>query len=217
MMRIIAGTARGRHLRSLKGGMRPTADRVRESLFSILAPRIEGARFLDLYAGVGTVGLEALSRGAAEAVFVESHGPAARMIGENAALCGLADRAEVIHAPVERGLARLRRQGRQFDLIFVDPPYERGEVAGTLGRLAQQAEMLAEAGLLICQHSRHEEAPEQIGVFGRMRRARFGETIVDMYERRRGGGNGEIPTVVESALGGLSLPRNDRMGRGGEE
>jgi 16S rRNA (guanine(966)-N(2))-methyltransferase RsmD len=196
-MRIIAGSARGRQLRSLKSGLRPTADRVRESLFSILAPRIEGARFLDLYAGVGTVGLEALSRGAAEAVFVESHRPAARLIGENAALCGLADRAEVIYAPVERGLALLRRRSRQFDLIFIDPPYERGEVPGVLGRLAQQAEMLAEKGLLICQHSRHEEAPEQIGPFGRMRRVRFGETIVDMYERREvEGGNGEIATVV---------------------
>jgi 16S rRNA (guanine(966)-N(2))-methyltransferase RsmD len=183
-MRIIAGSARGRQLRSLKGGLRPTADRVRESLFSILAPRVGGARFLDLYAGVGTVGLEALSRGAAEAVFVESHGPAARVIKENAALCGLADRAEVIHAPVERGLARLRKQGRQFDLIFIDPPYERNEAPGALGRLAQHAEMLAGDGLLICQHSRHEEVPEQIGPFGRMRRTRFGETIVDIYERR---------------------------------
>jgi 16S rRNA (guanine(966)-N(2))-methyltransferase RsmD len=182
-MRIIAGTAKGRHLRSLKGGLRPTSDRMRESLFSILGSRVEGARFLDLYAGVGTVGLEALSRGAAEAVFVESHRPAARLIEENAAACGFAERALALATPAERGIALLRRQNRQFDLIFVDPPYGRGEAAGMLGRVAQHPELLAQAGLLIVQHSRHEELPEGVGPLVRMRQTRFGETMVDMFRR----------------------------------
>jgi len=185
-MRIIAGAARGRHLRSLKGGLRPTADRVRESLFSMLGQRVVGARFLDLYAGVGTVGLEAISRGAAEAVFVESHWPAARLIEENAATCGLAERAEVIHAPVERGLARLRRQERRFDLIFLDPPYGRGEALSVMGRLAQRPGLLEDDGLLICQHSRHEEIPERIGPYARMRQMRFGETILSIFQRGAG-------------------------------
>jgi len=182
-MRIIAGTAKGRHLRSLKGGLRPTSDRMRESLFSILGSRVEGARFLDLYAGVGTVGLEALSRGAAEAVFVESHRPAARLIEENAAACGFAERALALATPVARGIALLRRQNRQFDLIFVDPPYGRGEAGGMLGRVAQHPELLAQAGLLIVQHSRHEELPEGVGPLVRMRQTRFGETMVDMFRR----------------------------------
>lgn len=182
-MRIIAGTAKGRHLKSLKSGLRPTSDRMRESLFSMLAERVAGARFLDLYAGVGTVGLEALSRGAAEAVFVESHRPAVRLIEENAAACGFADRAFTLAIPVERALALLRRQGRPFDLIFVDPPYGRGEAAGALGRLGQHPELLAPEGLLIVQHSRHEELPEGIGPLVRMRQTRFGETVVDVFRR----------------------------------
>ena len=170
-------------MRSLKGGLRPTSDRMRESLFSILGSRVEGARFLDLYAGVGTVGLEALSRGAAEAVFVESHRPAARLIEENAAACGFAERALALATPAERGIALLRRQNRQFDLIFVDPPYGRGEAGGMLGRVAQHPELLAQAGLLIVQHSRHEELPEGVGPLVRMRQTRFGETMVDMFRR----------------------------------
>jgi len=167
-MRIIAGLAKGRQLRSLKGlALRPTSDRMRESLFAMLGTRMEGARLLDLYAGVGTVGLEALSRGAAEVVFVESHWPAARLIEENARLCGFTEEAEVVHAQVERGLARLRRQGRQFNFIFVDPPYGRGEAGGVMGR-----------------HSRHEELPERVGPFARMRQTRFGETVIDLFWRR---------------------------------
>jgi 16S rRNA (guanine(966)-N(2))-methyltransferase RsmD len=189
-MRIIAGTAKGRRLRSLRGrALRPTADRVRESLFAILRERLEGARFLDLYAGAGTVGLEALSRGAAEAVFVESHRPAARLIGENATACGLADRARVLALPVERALGRLSRGGEQFDLVFLDPPYGAGEAGAALAALARRPRLLASGGLVICQRSRREETPGEIGPFSRKRTERFGETIVDFYSS--GGGASE--------------------------
>lgn len=183
-MRIIAGSARGRVLKSLKGlALRPTADRVRESLFSVLAERVKGARFLDLYAGAGAVGLEALSRGAARATFVESHKPAGRVIQENARLCGFEGRAHVIAAPVARALAALRAEGAVFDLIFMDPPYGRGEVAAALARLAQWPEMLAPGGLLMVQRSRHERVGE-VRAFEGVRALRYGETVVDMYEMR---------------------------------
>lgn len=182
-MRIIAGTAKGRVLRSLRGrALRPTMDRVRESLFSVLAPRIEGARFLDLFAGAGMVGLEALSRGAAAAVFVESHRPAGEVIRENAERCGLAEAARVILAPVPRGLAILRREGAQFGVIFADPPYERNEARATLARLAQWSHLLGENGVLVIQRSRHEEIEEWIGSLRRMKQGRFGETILDYYQ-----------------------------------
>lgn len=184
-MRIIAGTAKGRVLRSLKGlALRPTADRVREAVFAMLVERVPGARFLDLFAGAGGVGLEALSRGAAQAVFVESHRPAARVIEENVARCGLADRARVLALPVARALAVLLREGARFDLIFLDPPYERGEVGAVMARLGQRAELLAPGGLVVCQRSRHEDPGETVGALGRMREARFGETRVDFYARR---------------------------------
>ena len=182
-MRIIAGLAKGRVLKSLKGrALRPTAGRVREAIFGILGPGVEGGRFLDLYAGAGTMGLEALSRGAAQATFVESHRPAGRVIEENARRCGFEGQVRVLVAPVARGLARLRREGSVFDVVFVDPPYERGEVGATMARLGQRPRMVSEGGLVVCQHSRHEEAGEEIGGLVRMRRRRFGETIVDFYE-----------------------------------
>ena len=182
-MRIIGGSAKGKTLRSLRGrALRPTADRVREALFSSLGEHVWQARFLDLYAGAGTVGLEALSRGASEATFVESHRPAGDAIGENARRCGFEARVRVIIAPVARGLARLRKEGATFELIFLDPPYERGEVAATMARMAQWPQMVAEGGLVICEHSRHEEVGERIGALERMKRMRYGETVVDFYQ-----------------------------------
>jgi 16S rRNA (guanine(966)-N(2))-methyltransferase RsmD len=159
---------------------------MRESLFAALQPRIEGARFLDLFAGAGTVGLEALSRGAERATFVESHRPAARVILENARRCGFEDLVRVIIAEVARGLARLRREGAVFDLIFVDPPYGTEQVGAAMARLGQWPQMLAADALVLCQHSRHEEVGEQVGALERVRRMRFGETAVDFY---RCGGN----------------------------
>lgn len=182
-MRIIAGSAKGRVLRSLRGrALRPTADRVRESLFAALGARVQEALFLDLYAGAGTVGLEALSRGAREATFAESHRPAGAIIEENARRCGFEECVRVIIAPVARALARLRREGASFDLVFVDPPYERGEIGATMARLGQWQQMVADGGLVICQHSRHEGAEERVGGLERMKRMRYGETIVDLYQ-----------------------------------
>lgn len=181
-MRIIAGSAKGRVLKSLKGrAMRPTMDRVRESVFGMLGERVRGARFLDLYAGAGTVGLEALSRGAEAATFIESHRPAGRVIEENARRCGFESRSRVIIADVGRGLAVLRREGERFDLVFVDPPYGSGELGGAMARLGQWAEMVSEGGLVLVQRSRHEDAGEQVGGFEKVRSMRYGETVVDLY------------------------------------
>ncbi len=181
-MRIIAGSARGRVLKSLRGqALRPTADRVRESVFNVLAERVQGARFLDLYAGAGTVGLEALSRGAAHVTFVESHRPAGLVIEENARLCGFEGRIQVIIAPVAHALAVLRRERQVFDLIFADPPYERGEVGAVLARLGQWPELLAAGGLLLVQHSRHEALGEVMAFEG-VRTLRYGDTVVGIYE-----------------------------------
>ena len=183
-MRIIAGTAKGRTLRSLRGpALRPTADRVRESLFGALGERVMGAAFLDLYAGAGAVGLEALSRGAEKAVFVESHAPAARLIMENAALCGFSERVRIIRARATRALLRLAREGASFDLIFLDPPYGSGEVARAVAAIARSPSLVAARGWVLCQRSRREHLEERIGDFLRKRESRFGETTVDYYQR----------------------------------
>ncbi len=182
-MRIIAGSAKGRVLRSLRGrALRPTADRIRESLFAALGEFVVGARFLDLYAGAGTVGLEALSRGAAETTFVESHRPAGRVIEENARRCRFEGQVRVIIAAVGRGLAILRRERASFDIVFADPPYGAGELGAVIARLSQWPEMLARDGLLVLQGSRHEGLGERAGVFERARSMRYGETRVDLYQ-----------------------------------
>ena len=204
-MRIIAGSAKGRRLRSLRGqALRPTTDRVRESVFGALGERVVGARFLDLYAGAGTVGLEALSRGAEEAVFVESHRPAGRLIAENAARCGLGAQSRVVVLPVARALARLEREEKPFDLVFVDPPYGTGEAEAALARVgaspggagSHRPALVPEGGLVICQHSRREELGEEIGRLRRTRRMRFGETVVDFYQPR------EAPAAPRKPRGG---------------
>src|SRR5437899_4385253 len=118
-MRVIAGEFRSRRLKTLPGlKLRPTPDRLREALFNVLAPRIEGAVFLDAYAGSGSVGIEALSRGAARAIFLEKHFAAVRAIHENLAALGIEDRATVVHGATRSALSRF-----EADIYFLDPPY----------------------------------------------------------------------------------------------
>src|SRR2546422_11188246 len=128
-MRVIAGEFRSRRLKTLPGlALRPTPDRLREALFNVLAPRIEGAAFLDAYAGSGAVGIEALSRGAAHAIFVEKHFAAVRMIRENLAALRIEDRATIVQRASVAALGEL-----DADIYFLDPPYvETGEYRGAL-------------------------------------------------------------------------------------
>jgi 16S rRNA (guanine966-N2)-methyltransferase len=123
-MRIIAGDARGTRLVRAPAGVRPVSDRVREGLFSSLGERVDGARVLDLYAGTGAVGIEALSRGASEAVFVDRSPPALAAVRENLARTGLQDRAAVRRSDVKRFLERGVEDPQGFDIVFLDPPYE---------------------------------------------------------------------------------------------
>jgi 16S rRNA (guanine966-N2)-methyltransferase len=125
-MRVIAGSARGTRLGRVPAGVRPVSDRVREGLFSSLGDRLEGARVLDLYAGTGALGIEALSRGAEHAVFVESSPAAVTAVRDNLARTGLEDRATVHRSDVRRFLEREAADPEGFDLVFLDPPYESG-------------------------------------------------------------------------------------------
>jgi 16S rRNA (guanine(966)-N(2))-methyltransferase RsmD len=128
-MRVIAGQFRSRQLKSLKGlALRPTSDRLRETLFNVLAPLIVGARFLDVFAGTGAIGIEALSRGAAEAVFIESHQPAAALIKQNLASLGIRTGVSVLPLDAVRALEKLAAKAtpngdNKFDLAYIDPPY----------------------------------------------------------------------------------------------
>jgi 16S rRNA (guanine966-N2)-methyltransferase len=149
-MRVIGGELRGRKLAPIRGfDIRPTADRVREALFNILGSRAEGAHVLDLFAGTGALGIEALSRGAQTAVFVESAAPALKVIRKNIAACRLEARATVIRLEIPRDLDRLLPHNGIFDLIFIDPPYRRNLIHPTLIRLTQSRLPAAEATIVV--------------------------------------------------------------------
>ena len=149
-MRIIGGAHKGRRLSTPRWeGLRPTSDRLRETLFNILAPRVEGARVLDGCAGTGAVGLEALSRGAAHAVFIDSDPRAVALIRRNVAACGLADRCSVRRAALPGALRQLAPAA--FDLVLLDPPYDAPDVGAML---AASAACLAPEGRLVIEHAR---------------------------------------------------------------
>lgn len=176
-MRVISGIAKGRRLRAPAGlRVRPTADRVRQTIFDMLGTT-EGDRVLDLFAGSGSLGIEALSRGAAAAVFVESDASAIAAIRSNLESTGLAEAADVVRAPVDRYLGGTVSQG--FDLVFLDPPYERGLgfAAGTLTTLAAGG-WVAPGGMVVLESA---AGPVQIPAGLReVRTKTFGRTQVTM-------------------------------------
>ena len=160
-MRIIAGTNKGRTLKTPKWtGLRPTSDKLRETLFNILQNRIDGARVLDVFAGTGAVALEALSRGAAGATCVESDRRAAGLIAENAALCRDLDRCVIIRDVVERALLR-PLPGGPFDIIVLDPPYQYAHLEAAVANAATQR---APDGIVILEHAARVAAPQPDGI-----------------------------------------------------
>lgn len=187
-MRIVAGTARGRTLKGPKGpGLRPTADRVRESLFNILGQWLDRLVILDLFAGTGAISLEALSRGASRAVLVDSGREALQLCRENAEALGMLDRTEIVAAPVDaRTLARVRAQG-PFDLVFADPPYV-AFCAERLIELVAGAALLEPRGRLILEHDRRAATPSDHAGLTREDLRRFGDTAVSFYRLSAWGG-----------------------------
>lgn len=179
-MRIIAGTLKGRRIDAPKWeGLRPTADKLRETLFNVLAPRIAGAVFLDGYAGTGAVGIEALSRGAAHVTFVERDSRAAALIEANLGRCGVVrDRYAIIRARfagTERPPA-----GNRFDLVFLDPPYGANELAAALDAAAT---LIGNGSLLIVEHAKRDAAPEASGPLVRTREIVSGDSALAFYTR----------------------------------
>jgi len=178
-MRIIAGVLKGRRLAPVKGRIRPTAAKVREAVFSILGPAVLGARVLDLFAGTGALGIEALSRGAAAAVFVEDHPESLKVLRRNLTDLGLADRTTVWPLPVTAALKKLAGRGEPFGLAFLDPPYG-GGAAAALNALASP-HLLAPAARVVVEHSRRESLPEACGVLTLLMTRRYGDTQVAFY------------------------------------
>jgi 16S rRNA (guanine966-N2)-methyltransferase len=172
-MRVIAGEFRSRRLKSIPGeATRPTSDRLRETLFNILQTRIEGAVFVDVYAGTGAVGIEALSRGASHAYFLEKNRAALEAIRENVASLGLGSRATVMAGPVVRSL-----EGCKGDVVFLDPPYDmEGEYSAALEFLGRKP-----PDLVIVQHSVRLSLGEKYGGMTRARTVKQGDNALSFY------------------------------------
>jgi 16S rRNA (guanine966-N2)-methyltransferase len=180
-LKIIAGALKGRRLMTPRGATtRPTADQVRIALMDTLAPRLPHARVLDLFAGAGGVGLEALSRGAAHVTFVERDARAVAALRENVAALGVGALVRVRRGDVLREVAGLYEAGERFDLVFLDPPYDAELVETTLQALGGGGLLLAEAWV-IAQHFTKRAPAETIGVLAVFRARRFGETTLSFY------------------------------------
>jgi 16S rRNA (guanine966-N2)-methyltransferase len=187
-VRVIAGIYRSRILKTLQGpALRPTSDRLRETLFNVLAPVISGARFIDLFAGTGAVGIEALSRGAEEAVFIEHHAPAGALIRKNLQSLGIRSGATVIPLDALRGLEKLDaappNPATRLEIVFLDPPYAATEDYARVLSFLSTARFLSEGSIVIVEHRRNLEFPEQLGNLQRVRMLKQGDACLTFFRR----------------------------------
>jgi 16S rRNA (guanine(966)-N(2))-methyltransferase RsmD len=177
---VIAGTLKGRRLTSPDWpGLRPTSDKLRETLFNVLGASIAGARVLDGFAGTGAVGIEALSRGAAHVTFVERDRRAAGLVDTNLAHCGLKEGYAIIRVDFAAAGGRLR--GQPFDIIFLDPPYGEKDLASAL---TTAAELASADTRVIIEHAKRDAPPRQVGALELTRELRSGDSALAFYRRR---------------------------------
>ena len=177
-MRVITGIARGRRLKTPKGSdVRPTADHVKEALFNILRDDVEGRRVLDLFAGTGQLGIEALSRGAREAVFVDASSDSLKLVKENLSLCGF--EAQVVKSDAISYLSRCKK----FDLIFLDPPYDTDLYEKTLEAI-KSFDILSEGGIIIAEARRERQLPEMLSPYCRQKEYVYGSMKLCTYARQ---------------------------------
>ena len=183
-MRIIAGTYRGRHLQTLTGSMtRPTSDRLRETLFNILASRIDGSSFLDICAGSGAVGIEALSRGASEVTFIENSRDACAVIEANLNTLGAAGCATIERRSASAALKSLEQTSRQFDIAFFDPPYA-SEIYHQVMKQLGPGNLIAPGGVVVVEHRAKITPKPEYEKLHRFRELKQGESALAFYEFR---------------------------------
>jgi 16S rRNA (guanine(966)-N(2))-methyltransferase RsmD len=189
-MRISGGIAKGRRTAAKKllkvtaegERLRPTSSKVREALFDIVRSRIEGARFVDLYAGTGTIGLEALSRGAREAVFIEPDARRTASIRKNLIDFGFDAQALVVHGTAEQFLQKASARTDTFDIFFVDPPYQTDEIEKVLPLIGQDR-FVSEDGVVIVEHFFKRDLPLRAGKLSIAKTYRYGDTMLTLYRK----------------------------------
>ncbi len=178
MLRVIAGAHKGRRLKTPTwDGLRPTSDRLRETLFNVVSPRIKGARVLDGYAGTGALGIEAISRGATSVTFIDEDRRAQALVDENLARCGIENGYAIIRASVARGIETLQAAGQVFDLVLLDPPYDLDPARALSGVEA----IMAPDALLVLEHGRRQPVPAQAGRLRLGRDLKSGDSALAFY------------------------------------
>jgi len=180
-MRVISGTFRGRRLKGPKGlELRPTGDRLKETLFNILAPHVSGAVMLDLFSGTGAIGIEAISRGADRVLFIEKNSAAVDLIRHNLRACGIEEGFDVIQEDVFKFLRSLARRRFRADIIYLDPPYDWLPYQDLL-KLAVKPDVLSSRGMAVIEHVRRAALPDAGDGYQRFRLVRHGDSCLSFY------------------------------------
>jgi 16S rRNA (guanine966-N2)-methyltransferase len=181
ILRVIAGTAKGQKLKTVKGDTtRPTSDRVKESLFNIIAGIIPDSHVLDLYAGTGNLGIEALSRGAKSAVFIDKSRECYHIIMENLLHTKLSDKAKILTGEVANTIKSHSNDLGKFDIIFLDPPYNKNLIEETLNFIVN-SDIIKDDGLIIAESDIDDSIPEEIGKLKLKRNQKYGDTVLSFF------------------------------------
>ncbi|MFS0782421.1 16S rRNA (guanine(966)-N(2))-methyltransferase RsmD [Bacillus sp. 1P06AnD] len=181
-MRVVSGSCKGRPLKAVPGATtRPTTDKVKESLFNIIGPYFDGGEALDLFAGSGGLGIEALSRGMDSAIFVDREFKAVSTVKSNLEACRFTDRAEVYKNDSERALKALIKREKTFDLILLDPPYKKQKLVSIMS-VIDEYQLIHSDGMLVCEHSDDVDLPEELGRFYLWKQETYGMIVISIYK-----------------------------------
>ena len=186
MVRVIAGQFRSRRLKTLEGQTtRPTSDRLRETLFDLLQMRLTDCCFLDCFAGCGSIGIEALSRGARLAVLVESSERACRVIRSNLAMLGLSSSScqRLLTMKIDSAFRILKQGTTKFDIVFLDPPYGAAEQYPHVLKQVQRWELLADSAIVVAEHSKHLDLEPRVENLVRFKRVQHGDSVLSLFQR----------------------------------
>ncbi|MFF2445966.1 16S rRNA (guanine(966)-N(2))-methyltransferase RsmD [Neobacillus sp. NPDC058068] len=185
-MRVVSGVCKGRPLKAVPGNStRPTTDKVKEALFNMIGPYFDGGIGLDLFAGSGGLGLEALSRGMEKVIFVDRDAKAIQVIHENIQVCRFEEQTEVYRNDADRALKALIKREMSFDYIFLDPPYKLQQLVSLMEKIDNH-DLVKPNGIIVCEHSFDVELPQMAGRFTQMKDERYGVIAVTIYMRNNG-------------------------------
>ncbi|WP_243386705.1 16S rRNA (guanine(966)-N(2))-methyltransferase RsmD [Bacillus kexueae] len=191
-MRVVSGSRKGQPLKAVPGmTTRPTTDKVKESIFNMVGPYFEGGMVLDLFAGSGGLGIEALSRGMDKAIFIDRDRKAIQTIHTNLKACKFTEQAEVYKTEADRALKALVKRSLTFDLIMLDPPYKKQQLERILSFIDEH-QLLEKEGMIICEHSDEVRLPNVIGSLTQKKMEVYGQTIITIYHMSHNGWGNEL-------------------------